>query len=80
MIFSAFFQKRTSSKVAKDRLKAVLVTDRTKCSPDFMVQLKADMLQTLSKYVEVDLDHYDVTYQQDTPPILFANIPIRQLR
>jgi cell division topological specificity factor MinE len=35
-----FFRKKSSSNVAKDRLKMVLVSDRANCSPDIMEQIK----------------------------------------
>ena len=42
MKFSDFFKKKTSSDVAKDRLKLVLVSDRSSCSPEIMERIKND--------------------------------------
>lgn len=56
MGFADFFRKKSSSNVAKDRLKMVLVSDRANCSPDIMEQIKNDIIHVLSKYVEIDLD------------------------
>ena len=50
-----FFRKKSSSNVAKDRLKMVLVSDRANCSPEIMEQIKNDLIYVLSKYVEIDL-------------------------
>ncbi|MFR7817605.1 MAG: cell division topological specificity factor MinE [Clostridium sp.] len=58
MGFADFFEK-SSSNVAKDRLKMVLVSDRANCSPDIMEQIKNDIIHVLSKYVDVDLDGLD---------------------
>ena len=55
MGFADFFRKKSSSNVAKDRLKMVLVSDRANCSPDIMEQIKNDIIHVLSKYVEIDL-------------------------
>ena len=53
MGFADFFRKKSSSNVAKDRLKMVLVSDRANCSPDIMEQIKNDIIHVLSKYVEL---------------------------
>lgn len=60
MGFADFFRKKSSSNVAKDRLKMVLVSDRANCSPDIMEQIKNDIIHVLSKYVEIDLDGLDI--------------------
>ena len=50
MGFADFFRKKSSSNVAKDRLKMVLVSDRANCSPEIMEQIKNDIIQVISKY------------------------------
>ncbi|MDE7422954.1 MAG: cell division topological specificity factor MinE [Lachnospiraceae bacterium] len=87
MGFADFFKKKSSGSVAKDRLKLVLVSDRANCSPELMEQMKNDIINVLSKYVEIDLDGLDIKIQQTemegvegSVPALFANIPIRDLK
>lgn len=87
MRFTDFFKKKSSGSVAKDRLKLVLVSDRANCSPELMEQMKNDIINVLSKYVEIDLDGLDIKIQQTemegiegSVPALFANIPIRDLK
>lgn len=87
MGFSDFFKKKTSSNVAKDRLKLVLVSDRANCSPEIMEQMKNDIINVISKYVEIDTDGLDIKITQTesegnngTVPALFANIPIKDLK
>lgn len=82
-----FFRKKASSNVAKDRLKLVLVSDRANCSPEMMEQMKNDIINVISKYVEIDLDGLDIKIEQTqlegnkgTVPALFANIPIKDVR
>ena len=83
-----FFRKKPSSgSVAKDRLKLVLISDRTNCSSDIMEQIKNDIIQVLSKYVEIDLEGLDIKIKQTelddsnmTVPALFANIPIKDMK
>jgi len=83
-----FFKKKNSSDVAKDRLKLLLVSDRTNCSPDIMEAIKNDIIAVISKYMEIDTEGLDIQITQtesdrndgSTVPALFANIPIRELR
>ena len=50
----AFFRKRSSGNMAKDRLKFVLVSDRANCSPETMEMIKNDIIEVISKYMEID--------------------------
>ena len=54
MKLSDIFKKKTSGDVAKDRLKMVLVSDRSSCSPEIMDRSKNDFCEVLSRYAEVD--------------------------
>lgn len=87
MGFSEFFKRKSSSNVAKDRLKLVLVSDRANCSPEIMEQMKNDIIKVISKYVEIDVEGLDIKITQTelegdngTVPALFANIPIKDLK
>jgi len=83
-----FFKKKTSSDIAKDRLKLVLVSDRASCSPEVMEKIKNDIINVLQKYVEIDQAGLDIKITQmeadgessETGPALYANIPIRSMR
>ena len=81
-----FFKKKTSGDIAKDRLKLVLVSDRANCSPDIMEMIKNDIIQVISKYMEIDAEGLDIQITQTesennngTVPALYANIPIKEL-
>lgn len=87
MGFADFFKKKSSGSVAKDRLKLVLVSDRANCSPELMEQIKNDIIDVISKYIEIDAEGLDIKIKQtemegeeSTGPALFANIPIRDLK
>ena len=87
MGFSDFFRKKSSSNVAKDRLKMVLVSDRANCSPEIMEQIKNDIIQVISKYVEIDVEGLDIKIDQTESestngmvPALYANIPIKDMK
>ncbi len=81
------FRKKTSSDVAKDRLKLLLVSDRANCTPELMEMIKNDIIMVISKYMEIDADGLDIQITQTesegnngTVPALYANIPIRDLK
>ncbi len=88
MSFGDFFRRKSSGETAKDRLKLVLVSDRSACSPEIMEKMKNDIIEVLSKYVEIDQEGLDIKITQvdgegpedKTGPALFANIPIRTIR
>ena len=87
MGFADFFRKKSSSNVAKDRLKLLLVSDRADCSPDVMMAIKNDIIQVISKYMEIDAEGLDIQITQTesetsngTVPALYANIPIKDLK
>lgn len=87
MSLTDFFHKKASGSVAKDRLKLVLVSDRANCTPDVMEQIKNDIINVISKYVEIDMEGLDIKISQTesegnngTVPALYANIPIKEMR
>lgn len=83
-----FFRKKSSGETAKDRLKLVLVSDRANCSPEVMEKIKNDIIQVISKYMEVDAEGLEIQITTSDfegedgvgGPALYANIPIRDLR
>ena len=82
-----FFKKKTSGDIAKDRLKLVLVSDRANCSPDIMEMIKNDIIQVISKYMEIDAEYVDIQITQTESegnngnvPALYANIPIKDMK
>ena len=87
MGFMDIFKKKGSGDVVKDRLKLLLVSDRADCSPDVMMAIKNDIIQVISKYMEIDAEGLDIQITQTesetsngTVPALYANIPIKDLK
>ena len=60
MKITDFFKKKSSSDIAKDRLKLVLVSDRASCSPELMQKIRSDIIEVLSKYAEIDKEGIDI--------------------
>lgn len=79
--------RKTSKRVAKDRLKLVLIHDRANCSPELLEMIKTDIIKVINKYMEIDEEGLDIkmgnTKSEITDgivPALYANIPIKNMR
>ena len=77
----------TSKNVAKERLKLVLVHDRTNCSPHFLEMIKGDLLKVIADYIEIEEDGLDIRITKTKResdeamiPALIANIPIKKMK
>ncbi len=86
-LLDLFYRRKMSSDYAKDRLKLLLVSDRANCSPDVMEQIKNDIIEVISRYMEIDVSNLDIQITQTeseggngTVPALYANIPIKDIR
>jgi cell division topological specificity factor len=67
----------TSREIAKNRLQLVLVHDRVNLPAGKMNQLKDELIQVISKYVEIDQDGIEIFLTgNDRRQRLTANIPI----
>lgn len=67
-----------SADTAKDRLKLVLINDRTDLTPSELESLKNELLVVISRYIEIDSTavRIDMT-QEGRQQRLLADIPIR---
>ena len=71
-------KKEKSAKNAKDRLKLVLIHDRTSLSNQALKELKNDLLKTISKYIDIDPKAVNISMNQDgREQRLIADIPIK---
>lgn len=89
MDFFKFFSKKQekSKNVAKERLKLVLVHDRSDLSPKLLEMIKGDIIRIISEYAEIDEEGLDIkltrmkTENNQTPvSALVANIPIKKMK
>ncbi len=66
---------------AKERLRLVLVHDRASLSPGLVESLKEELIQVISKYMEIDEEGLEVSFDQgDDSVALIANIPIKNVK
>jgi cell division topological specificity factor len=73
-----FFPKKRSAKNAKERLQLVLVHDRTDLTPAELEALKDDLIQTISRHIEIDPDAVQIGLEKDgRSQRLVADIPLK---
>lgn len=70
-----------SKNVAKERLRLVLVHDRTSISPQILEAMKADMIQVISNYMVIDESKLEVSLDSSGNTVaLVANIPVKGMK
>jgi len=68
-----------SAAVAKQRLKVVLVSDQMRMSPGLLAAVREDLIDVLSRRLDVDRDGIEVTINPGRDmDELTARIPIRR--
>lgn len=80
MIFSRLIKKK-SGHVAKQRLAAVLVSDRARCAPDTLANIQSDISNALEKYIEINLKTIDfkIVSREKEVPVLVVYIPFKEI-
>lgn len=76
-----FFRQAEKEKTAKDtavnRLRVVLMQDRTNLSPELMERMRKELVELLSKYVEMDKDALELNLEQEGEQMaLMLSIPV----
>ena len=70
-----------SKTAAKDRLRLVLMHDRSDIPATMMEAIRTEMVQVLSKYVEIDQEALEVMLEKEAGSIgLVLNIPIKRVK
>lgn len=76
-----FGKKEKSGRIAHDRLKVVLIHDRANISPEVMENLKNDIIQVISNYMEINQEDMDIALENDEDSVaLVANIPVNRMK
>ena len=71
------FGRQSSGATAKERLRLVLMSDHLSLAPEMIDAMKRDLVDVISRYVEVDREKIDVHFEhQDKALAMLANIPI----
>ncbi|NLB77893.1 MAG: cell division topological specificity factor MinE [Clostridiaceae bacterium] len=80
-------KKETSKDVAKERLKLVLIHDRSNVSPQFLEMVKSEIIKVIQNYMDIDEEALDIQLTKTNSddgkrvvPALVANIPIKGMK
>jgi len=70
-------QSDASKSVATNRLKLVLMQDRTNLTPRILEQMRSELIELLSRYVELDKELLDLNFEQEGEQVaLMLSIPV----
>jgi cell division topological specificity factor len=74
-------RQANSAGTARQRLQLVLAHDRSDLNPELLEEMRREILEVVSRYVEIDLEEGDVSLAtEDRVTALVANLPIRRTR
>lgn len=81
LLARVFGRDNSSAQVAKERLRLVLVHDRSSVSPKMVEALKEELIAVISRYMEIDEAGMDVALTTgENQAALVANIPVRRMK
>ncbi len=79
--FDKFFGRKASADSAKERLQLVLIHDRTDLTPAEFDSLRDDLIATIRRHVEVDVQAMQIGVEHDgRSQRLVADIPLKPAR
>lgn len=70
-------EDEASKSVATSRLKLVLMQDRTNLTPKILEQMRGELVDLLSKYLEMDKELLELNFEQEGDQVaLMLSIPV----
>ena len=70
-------QQESAKETACNRLRVVLMQDRTNLTPELMERMRKEMVELLSRYVEMDKEALELNLEQDGDQVaLMLSIPV----
>src|SRR5574344_1519144 len=71
-----FFHKvekeENSQEIACNRLRVVLMQDRTNLTPELLERMRGELVELLSKYLEMDKEALELNLEQDGDQVALA--------
>lgn len=75
-----WFGQKRSAENAKERLQLVLIHDRTNLTPAELTVLKDEILQVISRHIDIDSEAVQIAVEHDgRSQRLVADIPLRNV-
>ncbi len=66
---------------AKNRLELVLANDRAGINPEIIQQMRQEILEVVSRYIDIDLESMEFSIQtNERKTSLSANLPIKKIK
>ena len=70
-------EEENAKDVACNRLRVVLIQDRTNLTPELLQRMRRELVELLSKYVEMDKDALELNFDQEGDQMaLMLSIPV----
>ena len=70
-------KKERSGDVARRRLQVVIINDRANVSPEIMENMRAEVVQVISKYMYIDTREMEFSLENENDTMaLVVNIPV----
>ncbi len=75
---------RRSGDIARDRLKFLMITDKTGITPELLDMLRNDLCRSISRYMDIAPEDLEVTVEspgrkREPLPVLCTRIPVKNL-
>ena len=70
-------EEESAKETAVNRLRVVLMQDRTNLTPELLEKMRQELIELLSKYVEMDKDALELNFEQEGDQMaLMLSIPV----
>ncbi|HEX6302902.1 MAG TPA: cell division topological specificity factor MinE [Anaerolineales bacterium] len=77
LLNTLFGREKKSARTAKERLKLVLIHDRTDLNPSKLEALKDELIEVISRHIDIDPSAVSIEMAQDgRQQRLIADIPL----